>query len=94
MQEISIREYENDSLTGTYVTIIDSGDDVLANKLLIRNTTLNRIRLRFDENDEDTISIQPDEKMVLGGLSKMKAKKIEAKTETDIPQSLKINLFN
>lgn len=94
MSNISIREIEVETITGTYQTLIDAGDDVLVTKLMIRNTTTSRIRLRFDDNDSDTITIQPNEKMVLGGFAELKAKKIEAKSETNIASSLKVNLFS
>lgn len=93
MANISIREIEP-TLTGTYSTIVAAGSDVLMNKLMLRNSLTDRVRLRFDGNDNDTMTIEVGEKITIGGFAHLKGKLVEGKTETSAVDTFRLNTYN
>ena len=94
MAEI-IREFEEAVLDGTWKEIIPSGTIEDANKLIIRNTfTSNRIEIRIDEEDSTIFSVSPGGQFIIGGLKDIKRRKFEARTATDVAESLRINVFS
>jgi hypothetical protein len=94
MSKEIIREFEEETLTGAYSPIVPAKEIELGNKMIIRNTLADRIRIRIDGDDENSFTVSPGSQFILGGFTSVKRKLIEAKTETDIEASLRINIFS
>lgn len=92
-KDLSIREFEP-TLTATYSTVVPKGEDVFCKSMVIRNTLTERVVMRIAGDDDQTMTIEAGEKIVLDGLSKIRGQLIEMKTETSQPNTLRLNLFN
>jgi hypothetical protein len=90
---VSIREDEIVAPGAAYEEVFASGVNQNGQKLVLRNTTAGRIIVRFNEDDDSIISVGPGEKITLGGFSNFRGQKIEAKTVTDVPSSLRVNVY-
>jgi hypothetical protein len=93
MSTVSIREDEIVLPGATYEEVFAEGLNQDGNKLVLRNTTAGRIIIRFNEDDNSVITVGPGEKITLGGFSGFRGQKIEAKTITDVPSSLRVNVY-
>lgn len=92
-ETVSIRESEIVLPGGSYEEVFAEGVNQNGQKLVIRNTTAGRIVVRFNEDDNSIISVEPGEKITLGGFSNFRGQKIEAKTDTSVPSSLRVNVY-
>lgn len=79
----------------SYETLYEAGENKVGDKLMIRNTTASRLQFRFAEDDDNTFTISPTEKMIIGGFSALAGSKIEVKSVTpDIPSSIRLNIYS
>lgn len=86
-------EIDSASLTGSYQELIGFGENQLGRNMMIRNTTTSRLQFRVDEDDNQTFTVSPGEKFLIGGFSKLRGRKLGVRTVTDIPESIRVNLY-
>jgi len=90
---------ESEKLAGAlagWAVIYTATDDDYSDSIIIRNTLTTRIRLRYNEDDADGkyITVNAGEKFVIDGIKfyKQRGRIIEAIIDTEVPESLRINL--
>jgi hypothetical protein len=87
------REIATGSLTGTYQELLASDENTLGNKCMLRNTTASRLVLRFGGDGTQIMTLEPGEKVIFGGISQFVGQAVDVKTDTSIPASIRLNLF-
>lgn len=93
MADVIIREAEIETPTGSYQTLFDKGVNNIGTKMVIRNTTTSRIELRFNEDDDSTVTVSPEESFVIGGFANLRGQKIEMRSVADIATSVRVNVY-
>ena len=87
------REIETGSLTTSYQPLLTAQENKYGSKMMLRNTTADRIVLRFNEDDAQIMTLEPSEKVVFGGIAQFSGKSVEVKTDTSVPASIRLNLI-
>jgi hypothetical protein len=87
------REIVSGSLTSTYQVLLSAQENTLGNMCILRNTTAFRLVLRFGEVESQIMTLEPDEKIVFGGISQFVGQSVEVKTADSVPASIRLNFF-
>lgn len=93
MSEI-ISEKEIIAPGSSYEELYAAGENKIGDKLMIRNTTLDRLQFRIGGDNNNAFTISPGEKMIIGGFSALAGNKIEVRNVTDVPTSIRLNIYS
>lgn len=93
MSEI-ITEKEIVSPGAAYESLYIAGENKVGDKFMIRNTTPDRMQIRIAGDNDNTFTVSPGEKMIIGGFSALAGNKIEVRSITDVPSSIRLNIYS
>lgn len=90
---MSEAEIDSASLSASYQEIVAAGANQIGKNMLIRNTTSFRLQFRVDADDENTFTVSPLEKFLIGGFVELRGRKLEVRTVADITESIRLNQY-
>lgn len=93
-KEIITEKEISDPVPTEYTQLYAAGENMKGDKLMIRNTTTDRLRFRIDEDDSNTFTVSPNQNMIIGGFIALRGNKIEVMAVTDITASVRLNAYS
>lgn len=86
-------EIDSATLSASYAELVAAGENQLGKSMMLRNTTTFRLQFRVAGDSNQTFTVSPGEKFLIGGFSRLRGQQLEVRTVTDIPASIRINLY-
>ena len=94
MSEIITEKEVADPVGATYVNLYVDGENKKGDKLMVRNTTPDRLQFRIGGEDSNTFTVSPGEKMLIGGFEALQGNRIEVKAVSDVTESIRLNIYS
>ena len=94
MSEVIEEKEVADPVGATYVEMYAEGENEAGDKMMIRNTTTDRLQFRVGGDDNNTFTVSPGEKMLIGGFSALRGSRVEVRAVSDVAESVRLNLYS